>query len=415
MVLACDTPSNIKPPDKNYFVKYFGGDGNQQAVGLIVNTDGTFFILGNSRTSVTDEQRVYLAKADAQGNLIWQTTYGYANTKIDMFAKDFVLTNGTLVVAANKQTATNNMDVQLIRFTLNGDTVQSAVLQIDPQLSPSPKNEWANSLTVLNDGGFLVSGYTDYVGATTHQQLALHLRTDNNFNQRLSASGWNPVSGQGNINLATKVFQTPKDTTYVFGSTDGPSIKSIDLDLWAFNLDSKGVQRGVSNYVFNGFDETMTNAVKATLGGYLLTGISLDKNSQFFRLAMKKVRFDDLSFDPNATPNDIQFSYYSQPLGKGPVRYATACNSGSGYFVLANAYLNTAGNSDMILFKLDVTLGEVWGNPVTLGGDGEDTAAAVAELPDGHIMVLGTIELGNPAEQFKIALMKLNSEGRLSE
>ena len=413
LVLACDTPSSIKPPDKNYFVKYFGGDGNQQAVGLIVNADGTFFILGNSRKSVGVEQQVYLAKADAQGNLIWQTTYGKED--IEMFAKDFVLTNGTLVVAANKLTTPSNMDVQLIRFTLNGDTVQSAVLQIDPQLSPTPKNEWATSLTVLNDGGFLISGYTDYIGATTHQQDAMHLRTDNNFNQRLSVSGWAPTSGQGNINLATKAFQTPKDTIYIFGSTDGPSLKSIDLDFWAFKLDSKGVQRGVSNYVVNDSEETMTNVVKSTLGGYLLTGVSVNKSSQM-SLKITKTRFDDLSFDPNAIPSDIQFNYPGgRSLGKGLIHYATACNSGSSYFVLANTYDNTAGTSDMILYKLDVTLQEAWGNPVTLGGDGEDTAAAVAELPDGHIMVLGTIELGNPAEQFKIALIKLNSEGKLSD
>src|SRR5258707_12965205 len=112
------------------------------------------------------------------------------------------------------------MDGQLIRFTLKGDTVQSSVLQIYPQLSPTPKNEWATSLTVLNYGGFLISGYTDYIGATTHQQDAMHLRTDNNFNQRLSVSGCRPTSGQGNINFATKAFQTPNDTIYSFGSTE---------------------------------------------------------------------------------------------------------------------------------------------------------------------------------------------------
>src|SRR5258707_10940740 len=209
------------------------------------------------------------------------------------------------------------MDGQLIRFTLKGDTVQSSVLQIYPQLSPTPKNEWATSLTVLNDGGFLVSGYTDYVGATTHQQDAMHLRTDNNFIQRLNVSGWAPTTGQGAYNKVAKAFQTPKDTIYAFGSTDGPSLKSIDLDLWAFKLDSKGVQRGVSNYVMNNSEETMTSALKATLGGYLLTGVSVDNTSKLFTIKIIKIRFDDLNFDPNATPNDIQFSYSSKQLGKG--------------------------------------------------------------------------------------------------
>ena len=62
----------------------------------------------------------------------------------------------------------------------------------------------------------------------------------------------------------------------------------------------------------------------------------------------------------------------------------------------------------------------LWGNTaepnfVSFGGDGDDTAAAVAELPDGHIMVLGTMQLGNPPAQFKITLIKLNSNGKFAD
>jgi hypothetical protein len=405
LAFACDTSSNIKPPDQSYFIKFFGGDGNQQAVGLIVNTDGTFFILGNSRKATGEVQKVYLAKADAQGKLMWQTTYG----NVEMEAKDFKVVNGSIVVAANRRGS--DSDVMLIRFTLNGDTVQSARLSIESQLTASPKNEYAASLAPLNDGGFLVTGYTDYVGGTSHQWDALHFRTDNAFTQRLNSQGWNETSGQGNINKSIGAFQIQNDSIYVFGSTDGPA-PTTDLDFWMFGLDSKGVQRGVYNYVANNSDDQMTNAMRATQGGYLLSGVSVDKNSSNVSLKIAKIRFDNLSFDP--TGNDIQINYAGRSLGNGAALFATACNSTSGYFALANVY-NSAGTSDMILIKLDVSLREVWDNPITLGGDGDDTAAAVAELPDGHIIVLGTMNLGNPAEQFKIALMKLNSAGRLSE
>lgn len=409
LTFGCDTSSNVKPPDKSYFVKYFGSDGNQHAVGLIVNTDGTFFILGNSTKATGANQQVYLAKADAQGNLIWQTTYG----TVEMDAVDFKMVNGNIVVAANRKlTTTSNSDVQLIRFSPNGDTLQSAILQIEPQLTATPKNEIATSLTVLSDGGFLVTGYTNYVGSNLHQLDALHLRTDSNFKQILTSQGWNETSGAGVTNKAIRAFQIQGDSTYIFGSTDGPNPPSLDLDFWAFKLDSKGVQRGVSNYVANASQELMTNVVKATQGGYLLTGVAID-NSQSATLKAIKIRFDNLSFDTN---KDIQFTYPGpgSSLGKSSVHFVTACNSVTGYFILASAF-NSAGLGDMILIKLDVTLKATWTAPVTLGGDGDDTAAAVAELPDGHIIVLGTMELGNPAEQHKIALIKLNSAGKLSE
>src|SRR6478609_2460584 len=125
LVLGCDTSSSVKPPNKNYFVKYFGGDGNQKAVGLIANDDGTFYILGNSRTATDSLQKIYLAKANAVGDTIWETTYGDA----EMEARDFKLANGSIVVVANRhssQTDTNS-DIQLIQFNLSGVSIQSKV------------------------------------------------------------------------------------------------------------------------------------------------------------------------------------------------------------------------------------------------------------------------------------------------
>jgi len=419
LAFGCETSSSVKAPSKNYFVKYFGPNGNQKAVGLIVNNDGTFYILGNSRPpaiatqQTTASQQIYLAKANALGDTIWQTTYGSSSAELE--ARDFKIANGSIVVAANRKASptSTQSNIQLIQFKLNGDTVQSKILPIESGLIPTPKNEWVNGLTVLSDGGFLVSGYADFLAGTGHIRDALHLRTDANFNLKLKSTGeWNPTSGRAGANsYAVAAFQTSGDSTYVFGNTDAPA-PSIDEDFWAVKIDAKGDQQGVANYVVNNSDDELTHALKATQGGYLLSGLSIDNNSQSFSLKISKIRFDNLSFDSK----DIQFNFPGKSLGKGSsIKYATTCNSISGYFALTNTFNNATGNSDILLLKLDLTLQETWSNPVILGGDGDDTAAAVAELPDGHIMVLGTLNLGNPPEQFKIALMKLNSAGKLSD
>jgi hypothetical protein len=145
-----------------------------------------------------------------------------------------------------------------------------------------------------------------------------------------------------------------------------------------------------------------------------MTGISID-NNQNQNLKIVKLRNDNLAFNDS----DIQLKYPGKSLGIGGTPFATTCNSSSGYLVLTNSY-DIGGNSDLMLTKIygdynSQTLNELWKEPVLLGGDGDDTAAAVAELTDGHIIVLGTMSLGKPAEQFKIALIKLNSAGRLSD
>src|SRR6185369_5878331 len=115
-LFACDTASNVPSPNKNYFIKYFGGDGDQIAKDLIVNNDGTFFILGNSIPPDGTTKKVYLAKANALGELISQITFG-----VDTEARDFVLTSdGKIAVVANKNNiSSSNTDVRRIRFSLD--------------------------------------------------------------------------------------------------------------------------------------------------------------------------------------------------------------------------------------------------------------------------------------------------------
>jgi hypothetical protein len=48
------------------------------------------------------------------------------------------------------------------------------------------------------------------------------------------------------------------------------------------------------------------------------------------------------------------------------------------------------------------------------GGVGDDFVGAVTELPNGRILIIGTMTLGGVEGQTKIALLKLNPEGRLA-
>src|SRR6267154_1355551 len=157
-LFACDTASNIKSPNKNYFIKYFGGDGNQTAVDLIVSADGTFYILGNSRASTDSIQKVYLAHANAQGELIKQITYG----AVEMDARDFILTaDGRIAVVANADTKSANVDVLLSRFTLDLIPIDNTPLYAG---SVNNFSEYANAITELSNSDFIVEGYQSRPG-----------------------------------------------------------------------------------------------------------------------------------------------------------------------------------------------------------------------------------------------------------
>ena len=80
-----------------------------------------------------------------------------------------------------------------------------------------------------------------------------------------------------------------------------------------------------------------------------------------------------------------------------------------GFLILANEVRST-GATNSWLTKVDQTGDPLWS--ATFGSEAEDdTGAAVIELPDGKIAILATMGLAD--NQFKMALIKVNREGKL--
>ena len=69
--LSCDTAADFEDDFKKYFIKYYGEDGDQEAVDFVINDDGTVLLLGNT-ISPDGQKKISLLKVDAEGNVKWQ-------------------------------------------------------------------------------------------------------------------------------------------------------------------------------------------------------------------------------------------------------------------------------------------------------------------------------------------------------
>jgi hypothetical protein len=409
-LVGCDTTSSFNPPDKSYFTKFFGGDGDQFAVDMVVDVDGSVYILGNSKIKSSSDQQGYLAKADAQGNLIWEK---YFSAKLD--AKDLEFTSdGYLIMVGNKPTSNTDMDILVRRFTKQGVEIDSALISSkvigsnDNNINAF-KNDYVNSITELKNGNFVLIGYTDNA-KSGHALDVLNIQIDNTL-KKMSYS-YNESNGSGTINKGAKLLQN-KNSFYVFGSSNISSKSDTDSDVWACSLTVDGY--GGTNtdlqteFVKPTYDEFVTNVVKS-FTGYGLASVSSQNNNLTLRVI--KISGDSLRFDSNDIGAIKEIS-----LGTGTEKFSMINNGygNSGYFVVSTYYALGAATSDIALYKLDdQSLAQIWGpNPILFGGAGDDSAAAVEELPDGKILILGTMQLGNPTSQFKIALIKVNSNGKL--
>ncbi|MFZ6008746.1 MAG: hypothetical protein ACOYXT_00240 [Bacteroidota bacterium] len=401
--MSCDTAGNVDAPNNNYFVKYYGGDGNQTGTDLIANSDGTFLLLGN--TEFNQSKRIMLVKTTADGNIIWQKKLGGSD-----IARDIEPTiDGNFIIVSDYLKGPDNYDIKLIKVNSDGDKIDSVVVGY-------PAHDYAKSITVLKDGGFIVSGTTEFTGTwganVPDPDLGdiIHFRFNASLDQ-FSPAEWEPLHGfGGKRDVAIKMVER---NNYFYGvgysnsdlNNTNPQKK---LAMMYYGLTSAGV-KGPVYTPGNLTDDTSVEAVEFSpaelLNGYLVIGTSQNAVGAT-QLFVSKLR-DSLTFV--SLSNDAVL-YTNIPITNlRGVSAASSVTTPQGFILLANKAGDT-GTTNIWITKIDQGGQEKWS--ASFGSiDENDTAGAITELPDGRIAVVGTMGLGD--SQTKMVLIKLNSTGRL--
>ncbi|NJN41192.1 MAG: hypothetical protein HC811_02080 [Flammeovirgaceae bacterium] len=139
--------------------------------------------------------------------------------------------------------------------------------------------------------------------------------------------------------------------------------------------------------------------------GFVLSGKSVNTTSGGSIISLIKLR-NQLTF----TVSDIEANV-TIPGNNLEGISAFPLQSG-GYLVIGNEGAGTP-NRSICLLKVNNDLTLSWTSPSHLlfGGINDDFAGNVAELPDGRLLIFGTMSLGNEGQK-KMALIKLNKDGK---
>lgn len=412
---ACDTESNTEDPDLNYFVKYYGSDGNQYGVDMAVMPDGSFLLLGNYAQSNVDSD-IYLLRVDEIGDILWESRIGGNPAANEIWeAKDVEPTNdGNFIILLDFQkVSTAQRDLKLLKISPEGTVLDSVSFG-------TAANDFSRSVTPLQDGGFIVSGTTEFTSTyglanVTDPDLGdiFNYRFDQSLNQ-FSNNDWSPITPGfgGRQDVAVRTVQRGLNEFHVFGYSNIDLLgtnANKRLGLFYFKRNGSGTE---SNPYFPGNwpDPVQVNYVHPMQGalgdGVLAVGTSQDPSgkSKIFlsrmrsALTFERFEFDILDYEDIDIDRNIR-----------GVSAASSTSGDLGFLILANEVRST-GATNFWLTKVDKTLSLVWST--TFGSEAEDdTGAAVIELPDWKIAILGTMGLAD--NQFKMALIKVNREGKL--
>lgn len=264
--------------------KTFGGSGTDRAFSVRATLDGGYIVAGTTASingDVTLNQGYYdlwIVKLDADGNFVWQKTYGGSDDDRANMIECTV--DGGYIVAGYSSSYDGDIG-------LNYGVHDFWILKLD-QLGNIQweKNvggtyyEQASSIKETPDGGFIVAGFTE---SNTGNFSGNHGESDF-LVVKLSSSGyveWRKMYGGSLWERANDIQCTPDGGYIVTGyaeSIDGDlTTTNGNDDFWVVKLDALGVIQWERAY--GGTELEIAHAIQLTNdGGYIVGGISTSNN-----------------------------------------------------------------------------------------------------------------------------------------
>lgn len=393
--LSCETSG---PDDyKNYFIKYYGGDGNQEARDFVLNDDGSIVILGTSLEG-NDITRLYLVKVDAEGNVLWQKEVGSSSEEARDIEPIIAGPNlGDFVVLSNVRK--NSVDSLAIRLTIISNLTGDSITSVYFNLLDSQEGY---SVTPKSDGGYFVGGKTTDPNSEDNvepeftnieDQLLIQFEPDLTY----QPSNVTRIGGSAN-GAVTKVFSA--GPPYYFAGYSDEKNRFIVDDTYesnfffrSFNVVGTQTQIDYAGSEDEGVSEYMTDIVKYG-ASYAAVGTKVQPSG------VKSIFITSLN---------SAFRVTGEGTSSVNCEGVSVCVSASGEYLILGNQITAGGNRDILFARTNSADQLAGSRNLTFGApNNDDTASAIRELDNGDVLILGTMELVN---QKKMALIKIKGDG----
>lgn len=399
ILITCDTKNNVEPTFKNYFIRYYGEDGNHEAKDFVVNADGSVLILAKEQIGINE--RIYLVKVDSDGEQLWTKTLGgNSESPLDI---EKVSGQEEFYILSNFLNSAGFSQIKVLKIDQDGNKLDSIVYNNGGVIN---LDFIGSSITSMADGGLIVAGSTSDTTMTPADSNPAFIPIDQTdilsirFTSTLAIDPiWAKSFGGEPIGNAIKII--PDGDRFAFGgfsNTDKASPGINSFNIWLERLLSNGDAAGIEEFVgMSNLNERLVDMTKSAIG-YMAVGTQTNLLDDIATSRLIAVSVSS-SF-PSVLDTDILLNEPSEGV-------AVTATSSSDYLVLANT-IGASGLRDIRLLKIN----GVFQNFLELSfgaPNNDDRGAAVAELPNGDILILGTMELAG--QQDKIALIKVRPDG----
>jgi hypothetical protein len=339
------------------WAKTYGGTGDDFGWSVIQTVDGGYAIVGYAGSYGAGNYDAYLVKTDANGNMLWNKTYGGA---ADDRTYSVIQTSdgGYALAGYTGSYGAGGYDVWLIKTDANGNAQWNRTYG-------GKDYDYAWSMIQTSDGSYAIAGYT---GSGVSSYDVYFVKTDANGNMQ-----WNKTYGGMSYDWAYCVIETNDGGYAIAGYTSSFTV-SPSTEVYLVKTDPSGSMQWSKAYgVPASFAESVVQTVD---GGYAIAGdtyfLGAGSNDAYL------IRTDNTG--------SMQWSKTFGGTGRDQ-GWSVIQTVDGGYAIAGITDSFGAGNWDAYLVKTDASGNMLWNK--TYGGTGDDRTYSVIQTSDGGYALAG--------------------------
>ncbi|MFC1591403.1 LamG-like jellyroll fold domain-containing protein [Thermodesulfobacteriota bacterium] len=352
LVIRTDANGNI------IWQNTYGGSFNDAAFSVRNTPDGNFVVAGYDGSYGAGKTDFMVMKIAQDGSVLWGKTYGGSDYEYAYFLQ-VTQDDGYVVVGFTDSFGLQGDDVWILKLDAGGNILWQNTYG-------GTGSDQATCIQQTQDGGYIVAGFSDSQGLGVYNMLVM----------KLDAAGlpvWQKIYGGLGNDYARSVVQTQDGGYIVAGYTE--SFGVLDKDSWVVKLDANG--NPVWQRTYGGSDEDIAHDIHANAdGGYIVAGGTLS-----FGNGNRDIWL--IQLDAAGTP--VWQKTYGGSEMDNPGNFSVVQEQGAGYIVTGFTDSFGAGHYDFLVMKLDAE-GDVPGCDI-IGSSSATISNTLATVQDIDFLV----------------------------
>lgn len=376
LLVSCTVPSWAQIWERAY-----GGSGSEIGKFIEPTRDGGFFIAGTQSEFSNGPERFWVARFDADGNMLWDTTYGNPGMTHTLFAFSRTSDGGFLAGGFTGVQGSGSESALMYRADSNGRVM------FENDVNYNDSDHW-HLLLERVEGGYYMGGHTDSKGDARGD---MWLQKLDETRQVI----WEKVYNRNTGEHAHSGVITSDGGVILLGHTEAGGREKF----WAVKVDSAGTiqwQKVFSSAAAN--HDSPYKVFETAEGNFAFIGGSGDPNSGLGTMWLLVV---------NPAGTIVIDKHYGAASGS-TFSWSGRQTSDGGFILAGHTNYRTRGQLDMIVVKTDASGNQEWEEKY--GGTGYDYGFDVIEVIDGYVVAgytgSGSLMVGGGGDVYVVKIEK---------